>query len=351
MSEFVQFARKSTADDFRDRYEEHLCPIDDDARTKTVAFVSDTPDHVIEEAEAVAVSESARLEGGLTAVDLTRKERERLDFSRDGVNVPKARYLKGLGEEYGLDAFQHVDLAEIDAVTDARPILERANRSTGQGGQRAAAADEAAERRDREIRANAERQQSEGCDHARGHCEHGDPEACEFLAHACGYDEDEVADLMSTPNRAGPDDTSDRDAAEPDECGLSGKQYGALRKAWGGYRVALAELTDALDVVREEWRNAQQAARAVNAIRADAGQDPIHFDALEAANAELTDLLRMASADCAECHAEHHDHTHPVTSESRETLAEFVQQGAPETPVGVGEDNDPEAAPTVVTDD
>lgn len=342
MSESVEFARKSTADDFREQYAEYICPIDDDARTKTVAFVSDTPDHIIEEAKATAVSEGARLEGGLTAVDLTRKERERLDFSRDGVNVPKARYLKGLGEEYAVDAFQHVDLAEIDAVADARPILERVNQSTGQGGQRASGADEAAERRDRESRAKAERQQSEGCDHARGHCEHGDPEACEFLADACGYDESEVADLMSTPDRASPENTSDRDAAEPDEGDLSGEQLGALRKAWGGYRGALADLTDGLDVVREEWKNAQQAARAINAIRADVGQEPIHFDALEAANADLTDLMRMASADCSECHAEHHDHSHDLTSGSRETLREFVQQGAPETPVGVGEENDPD---------
>jgi hypothetical protein len=40
------------------------------------------PDHVLEEAETAAVSETAKIERGLTAVDLTRRERVRLDYRR-----------------------------------------------------------------------------------------------------------------------------------------------------------------------------------------------------------------------------------------------------------------------------
>jgi hypothetical protein len=349
----------STAREFRSEHQEYLCSVDDNGRSKTVHFTSDTPEHVLDEARAVAISERARDEGGLEQVALTDAERRELDFSRDGVNVPKARYLKGLGEEYGLDAFQHVDLAEIDAVSDARPILERANQSTGQGGQRAAAADEAAERRDREMRANAEGQQAEGCDHARGHCEHGDPDACEFLTEACGYDTEEVADLMSEPERATPSDRSDRElaadgGAASDSEPLSGPQLGAVKRAWGGYHGAIDGVREALDQLTEEYRLAQRAAKAVNGIRAEAGQEPIHFSALEEANAELLDFVRVAAELCTECHADHESHSHAVTTGDTEDLRAFVEQGASETPVGVQDgigEPTPAAGPAEQVDD
>lgn len=267
MSPELEFPTKAAADRVRDQHSDHLCT-DDDRRLKTVTFTSDTPESVIDQAEAVATSEQAAADRpSIEAVELTEAEKRDFDFSRDGVNVPKARYLKGLGAEYGVDAFQHVDPGEVDNVTDARPILERAAKSGGiDRGGGANYDDEATERQQRERREQAEKHAKEGCDHARDSCEHGEPEACEFLTEACGYDDQQVEQLLSGGS------TTDETSTEQ---GLSGEQKGALQRSWGGYKAAISEIDRLLTHLEERKAAAQQAFAAINQIREQAGQEPI----------------------------------------------------------------------------
>ncbi|MCU4716993.1 hypothetical protein [Halapricum hydrolyticum] len=56
MSPTVEFGSKDAADAAREQWGEHLCP-DDDRRLKTVAFVEDVPDRVIERAELEAATQ------------------------------------------------------------------------------------------------------------------------------------------------------------------------------------------------------------------------------------------------------------------------------------------------------
>lgn len=300
----IEFSSKAAADHHREEFGEHLCS-QDDRRLKTVTFTDGTPEGVIEGAEAAATSEQAAAEEqAIEEVALTDQEKRRLDFSRDGVNVLKARYLKGLGDQYGLDPFEHVDLAEIDKVSDARPILDRARKTGGiDRGGGAEYDDEAAEREEREQRKQAEKQMAEGCDHARDHCRHGEPEACEYLTESCGYEEEDVDQLL------GHADTRALDAEEPeqtelvtvgegssDQMEVTPAQAGALRRSWQGYKGAIGDLDHALQTARTAVVDARQAFKAINAIRRANDQADLHPDRLH----DLLDALSRMPGDIPE---------------------------------------------------
>jgi len=126
--------------------------------------------------------------------------------------VVGARYLKGLGEEYGVDPFQHVDLAEIDGVNDARPLLESARRSGSSRGDQANYDDSAVEREERQRRRTAEQYASQECENAVDYCEDGDKGACDFLVEECGLDREEAEQMVGLSA-----DTRDLDADDGTE--------------------------------------------------------------------------------------------------------------------------------------
>ena len=156
---------------------------------------------------------------------------------------------------------------------------------------------------------------SEECGHARTGCEDGYEEACEVLLAECGYDETEIAAIKDDLALIDEDpslfdalgEAPDPDAAreafddwaarvepaipeiddselaaiaptpEPAQSGeqeLSGRVYGALRKAWGGYRASLAD-------AREGRDQARHYAEVINGIRVVHGQEPIDFDGMD----------------------------------------------------------------------
>ena len=335
MSELVEFGSMEAADRAREQHAEHVCPIDDDKRRKTVAFVSDTPEPLLQRIEAEATEDRAEGNQRSNTAELTDRERDKIGdldgFDRTTTTMSWAS-AKGVFEREGLgDQFRDAIgyLTDYEDPAEGAEQYVREYQEGGSGGGSRDVGEEDITARQRDANAAA-REQEEGCDHARDVCEHGDPQACEFLTDACGYDEDEVDEILGAE-----DDPAD---APPDE--IEGKAAGALSRSWGGYRGAIAELGDALDQVEEAWANATDAAEAINGIRARHGQDAMHFDALEVANADLLDLVRHAAADCEECHADHADHEHAVTEGDRETLGEFVESGAASTPVGTSANTD-----------
>jgi len=335
MSERIEFGSMEAADRARNQYEEYRCPIDDDRRQKTVAFVSDTPESLLQRIEAEATEGRATATQRSNTAELTDRERDKIGdldgFDRTTTTMSWAS-AKGVFTREGLgDQFRDA----IGALTDYDDPAEGAEQyvatyqERGQGGGSRDVGEEDITRRQRESRAAA-REQEEGCNHARDVCRNGDPQACEFLEEACGFDEEEVDEILGAD-----DDPADAPADE-----ITGKAAGALSKSWAGYKGAIAEMGDALDQFKTAWENATDAAEAINGIRDRHGQDAMHFDALEVANADLLDLVRKAAADCEECHADHSDHDHAVTSGDRETLGEFVADGAASTPVGTADSTD-----------
>jgi hypothetical protein len=269
VSQRIEFGSKAAADSFRDEYDQWVCPVDDDRRLKTVAFKSDTPESVIERAEIEAAAGRGERESDGKQVPLTESERDRLDFGKESVNVPWARSIKGIARSEGVDDW----LAHVDSsltVDEHRDIMQRAAR------------EDRGQRLDAEESADEKLQRAEGgqCEHARGHCENGARDACEFLKEACDYSEDEVAAILGEDDR----DTSTQqqlvtvggDGGEFEPMEVPPEQAGALARSWHGYRNAVGRLSRELDDVRDAVTDARQAWRAINAIRTDHGQEDLH---------------------------------------------------------------------------
>ncbi|GGL57853.1 hypothetical protein GCM10009039_15040 [Halocalculus aciditolerans] len=272
---------KDAADRLRDEHSDWLCPIDDDRRTKTVAFVSDVPDDVLDDAVGHAAEErSERSEGG-GQVPLSDSEKQRVGPFTGSNNVMKARAAKGVFLDAGVDDWTSWYDPEL-SVDEHREVAERAAREDG--GRRLDAGDDV----DDQL-ARAQKAADAGeCDHARDHCEHGDPDACEFLKDSCGYADDEVASLLE-------DDRDVDDASEQDT--LTGQEQGALSRAWSGYKSAISDLDDAVDTVREQRANAERAFSAINAIRRRHGQEPLHPERLHELVDDLAHLPELTTLD------------------------------------------------------
>jgi hypothetical protein len=281
LSETVEFGSRPAANAFREEYEEFVCPVDDDRRLKTVALVSDTPEYVLDRAHAQAASGRSERASGAGQVELTDAEKDRLGPFTGNNSYRKAAAVKAIMRDEGVDDWtSYYD--ETLTVDEHRDLAERAARDGG-GGRRLDAENSADDRLGR-----AEKAMGEECDHARDHCEHGDPDACEFLNDACGYDKIEVARILN----------DDQDGEQE----IEGEAAGALGRAWQGYKAGISRLASEIEDALEAKRNAEQAAAAINAIRADHGQDPIELERLE----ELSDRLAAEgeTAHDAEGHTE-----------------------------------------------
>lgn len=309
MSEAVEFEDKAAADRARDRHEEYICSVDDDKRMRTVHFVSDTPE------------------------SLLTKLRSQDDGDRwEGYNVLRS------------DEPETVYQADMDKTEEATPdehgVLTD-DKGNGYGTQGWQIVDE-----DDDPGASTEqRGLTEVCDHAEGNCANGNLAACEYLQDTCGYAEGKVSDLITEPEPATADGPTDADVgplSPPD--GIEGEQVGAHLRSVRGYLNATDAAAEHIEKLRESLEHANDAARAVNGIRSEAGLDPLHFEKLEDANADLADLLRMVASTCEECHADHGEHDHAVTSGDREDIREVAVDGAGGTPVGTSDDTDRAAA-------
>jgi len=247
MTEAIEFGRKDIADTFREDYPDALCS-QDDRRLRTVRFSSDAPDEVLQEARQAAAQSRGDRTTTKEQADLTRQEKKRLDFSKDGSSVLKAQWVKGTLQANGIKGWEARYDPQLTVDEHAGRIKEwkrdqrRSERLDAEESE-----DEANARRARQ----AQRAQDSQCNHAREECKHGDPEACEFLGDACGFDEEEIEAILG-------DDEPDGD--------LPGRAYGALSKLWNQYKMAVSE--------------AKEAAAGINEIRAQHDQQPLTFEEL-----------------------------------------------------------------------
>ena len=265
----IEFGSKAAADSVREQFESDLCP-DDDKRLKTVRFVSDVPADVIERAEIQAADSLDDRSSGPGQTELTASERDRIDFSEGRASVPHARSVKGIAIDNGVDDW----LAYYDpqlTVDEHRETMEDA--AHDEQGKRMDAEDDAIKKAGRASRAA----QSNECDHAHGHCEHGDLEACEFLTDRCGYGEAEIDQILAEQGG--------------DEGELSGKQAGAYQRSLSGYKGAVATLRELIEAVREQRRHAEQAWAAMAAIRREKGEDVEEPEKLHDLLADMEDAL------------------------------------------------------------
>lgn len=258
MTEAVEFGTLEQAKAIRERHGDHLAELDD-RRQKTVRFQDDTPSNVLELAEEDALisqQDVAAKTYGQRA--LTDREVEQLE-KRSGWS-PQKRFhamsakavLQSEGVRSWLDHYdpdlnprEHLqviergkDLAVIEGLTGPGETgrVDDSDPDLGAQGK------------------SADRARGQACNHAEDHCRHGDPAACEFLRDGCGFSDDQVAAILEDESGA------------VDEGEFPGPVYGALEKAWTGFRAGLG--------------SAKQWAAAINEIRRQHGQEPMVFEEL-----------------------------------------------------------------------
>lgn len=125
----IEFGTKQTADAFRDEYAEYLCT-DDDARLKTVTFSSDTPEHVIEDAQLQADEGRGERADGPGQAPLSDHERDEIDFSQANASIPPARSVKAIAKALGVEDW----LAFYDptlAIDEHREVMAEAATESG----------------------------------------------------------------------------------------------------------------------------------------------------------------------------------------------------------------------------
>lgn len=248
----IEFGSKAAADDYREEHPDAICS-EDDARLKTVRFSSDADERVIEAARNDAMESRNVDKRGVGQMALEPDELEAIDWTEEGANVPKARSVKALVHSHNTsEPFVRVFEPHL-TVDEHHDKVRRLEQVTG-GEQMDVHEQEerVAERRER----GASKASAGRCSHARDHCEHGDAEACEFLQVVCGFDDEDVEDIL------GADEGGD----------LPGRIHGARSQLWTQYQIGLA--------------NAKEAAAAINEINEQYGEDLVSFE--ELGDRELT---------------------------------------------------------------
>ena len=259
----VDFGARSVANDVRDEHEEYLCPLDD-RRKKTVAFVRDTPEEVLDEARSTAAETRAdKKVDSHGQVELTDREKNQINFS--DVSVFHARTVKGVALDHGvknwldyydtsLQADEHIEIME-NAEAASRLDSDELDEETI----------------DEKISETQAVVEDEECDHAERGCEDGYEEACEFLEEECDVPQSRIDELLDEGGFK--DDV--RDLGETDlgagELPLSVRV--ALKKAWRGYRAGRADAKDGGSAAE-----ARTYAGIINSIRQAVGQEMIEFE-------------------------------------------------------------------------
>ncbi|MBZ6496009.1 hypothetical protein [Natrinema longum] len=315
--EEIRFGTIDVANSFRDDHPDHLAPVDD-RRTKTVTIVSEAPDYVVDEAVRLAESGKAEKAQQFGQEELTANERQQLE-DRGSWEAHRhlfhAQSAKAILQGHGIDDW--LSFYDPDLTTDEH----RSHADEWKQQEVGDRLDADEERRQAQVAKQAEKVHGEMCSSAEDACSDGKEDACEALLEECGYDRDDIEDLIGTVDdldedpeavfsAPDPDDIDDPDletesqsfeawarssmpdppeepsdeelaqlapTPEPDDVGrdrLPGPALTALKKAWSGYKLARTETREAQD-------EAEHYAGVINGIRAVHGQDPLEFDDLD----------------------------------------------------------------------
>lgn len=382
---------KGIADNIRDEFNEHLSARDD-ARTLTVRIADKAPDGVKDRIEAQATeskreTESRSIMGGPLSEGVREKIKDENGFDAN-TTVFSWRRAKGVFQREGLmnrwgEAISTLARDYDDPKEGAEDIISRGREADMMKGTSSVSSEmdmgEEDVIEDQKAAEGARVVQSEQCDHAEGHCENGQPEACEFLQETCGYSEEMTEELLETPGSmgvgattepepestenqsessenqergtdtdtgtdAGQPDIDDRtvdDASDWDTSQLTGKEAGALSRSLQGYYGATDQIEESIeDYLKPEWQNAQDAANTIQEIRMkyDAGRQ--HFEKLEDLQGRFADFVEQMAQDCRECHADHSGHDHDTDMSQREDIRNFAEGGGNATPVGAADETE-----------
>jgi len=184
----VEFGQRDVANSVRERLDGFLA--EDDSRVeKTVKLQDRVPDALVQRVrEEAADSRQAEAQKAGQAA-LSDSERRRIDFTKDRVNVPYARSVKGIADNVGVDDWvQYADFT-LSVDENRRLLKDAARQGGGDRGQ-----GETAEQRALRKGQQAKTRRREQAESAKDPALRGDSEAIGFLREEQRF-EDELFDV------------------------------------------------------------------------------------------------------------------------------------------------------------
>ena len=276
----VEFGQRDVANSVRERLDGFLAD-DDSRRSKTVELKDAVPDEMIQRVQEEAADSRQAEADKAGQAELSDRERKQIDFSRDGVNVPFARSVKGIADNEGVtDWLQFADL-ELSVDENRRVLKDASNEERGRSG-----LGKSSEKRNIAKAADNKQKRRQQAEGAKQPAFEGDANAAEFLRDEQRFEND----LFDITLRS--------------DAGPTGRDYERLEQA---------------------HENRSDRAKRVDERRsAEVTRDPLKW----AQNKSEYDFPGIDTVEPAELHAERSRRARRVDEEEQAPIADSRQQWA-----------------------
>ena len=184
MGNSIEFGQRQVANSVRERLGSFLAD-SDSRRSKTVELQDAVPESMIQRVREEAADSRQSEADKAGQVELSDRERKEIDFTKDGVNVPFARSVKGVADNEGVTDW--LQFADFDlSVDENRRVLKDASREErGRSG-----LGKSQDKRDIARTADNKRKRRQQAEGAKGPAFGGDSEAIGFLREEQQFEDD-----------------------------------------------------------------------------------------------------------------------------------------------------------------
>jgi len=171
----VEFGQRQVANSIRERLSGFLAD-NDSRRSKTVELKDAVPDEMVQRVQEEAADSRQAEADEAGQASLSDRERKEIDFSREGVNVPFARSVKGSAQNEGVtDWLQFADL-NLTVDENRRVLAEASNEERNRSD-----LGKSQEKRDIQRAADNKRKRRQQAEGAKQPAFEGDSDAADFL--------------------------------------------------------------------------------------------------------------------------------------------------------------------------
>lgn len=276
----VEFGQRQVANSVRERLDGFLAD-DDSRRSKTVELKDAVPDDLVQRVQEEAADSRQAEADKAGQAELSDRERKQIDFSRDGVNVPFARSVKGIADNEGVtDWLQYADL-ELSVDENRRVLKGASNEERGRSG-----LGKSSEKRNIAKAADNKQKRRQQAEGAKQPAFEGDANAADFLRDEQRF-EDDLFDITLRSD-AGP----------------TGRDYERLEQA--------------------HENRSEQAKRIDERRSAEVTRDPLQWSQ----NKDKYDYPGIDTVEPVELHAERSRKAQRVDEEEQAPIADSRQQWA-----------------------
>ena len=171
----IEFGQRQVANSVRERLDGFRAD-SDDRRSTTVELKDAVPEEMVQRVrEEAADSRQAEADKG-GQIELSDRERKQIDFSREGVNVPFARSVKGIADNEGVEDWLQFADFELTVDENRRVLSDASNEERGRSD-----LGKSQEKRNIKRTAKNKRRRKEQAEQAKQPAFEGDSEAAGFL--------------------------------------------------------------------------------------------------------------------------------------------------------------------------